>query len=378
MAESTKSQKTLKVRKKVQTETPVPEVRKSVKTLKLLKKVQAGSEGSGPIPGSLEEDFLLESGGDPKSFLTVKDEDFGPRYAAEGKLIPYSIIGPSDAFERQSVADAKTQAVEDKAASSQEEAAAARRFRTLRKVKTPGLTSQEQFQQKVTRVEEGKNQEKLTEKARLRNLPTGLKLIEERQNKCLKGYARMQSYWTFVSDHLAARSGKDPDYLVFSQIQDFREKIEELDYLDRAISSEEKAGIYSWYMSLRATKGGRDTYLPIGDKLSGLYTRIRERSTSVEPVIRRPSSHSPEHLHRSFKDYPYFQKRMKAEEMNRSLHSLPKTSTHLLSVRGVSKYEAELDVLVTKGVELLNLELIKPGEPGEEVLLEHYDIKFKY
>ena len=378
MADTPKTVKTYKVKKKVTEVEKTIEDQKPARTLKLLRKVN--SSDSGPLPGSIEEDFLLETGGDPKTFLRTSEEDpdLGPRYAPEGRLIPYTVVGSPEAFEKQSAADLKQRAMEEKTNPMQEDALAARRYRTLRKAKTPRLTPQEQLEKKLKFIEEGKVTELIREKDRLRNLPVGLRLIEERQEKCLKGYARMQSYWDSVSTRLATRSGKEPFLLLFTRMQDFREKIEELDYLDRAISSEEKAGVYAWYMSLRAPKGGRETYIPVGDKLSGLYTRIKERNSSAEPIIRKPRNESPEQMHRSFKDNPYFQKRMKAEELNRSLHPVSFTSPHLLSVSGVRKFEVELEALHSKGLDSLNLDVIKPGEPGEEVLDSHYDTKFKY
>jgi len=363
-----KASKTLKLRKRV--ETPPPEEQKPVRTVKLLRRLNAG-EG-GPAPGSIEEDFLLEAGGDMKAFLKGEEDEAGPRYAPEGRLIPYSIVGSPEAFEKLNAADIKAQ---EKANPSQDEPAT-RRYRTLRKVKTPGLTPQEKLQRKLKQVEEGKASEAQTEEERLSVLPVGLRLLEERQRKCLRGFARMQMYWNSVSERLLARTGKQAYPLLLARLQDFREKIEELDYLDRAISSEEKAGVYAWYMSLRTDEGERETFLPVGDKLSGLYTRIKERNHSAEPIIRRPNS--PEWMHRSFKDAPYFQKRMKTEELHKSLHPVQCSQPHDLKVVGVAKYPAELIALETKGLDKLELDLLKSGEPGEEVLAVHYDTRFKY
>lgn len=363
-----KPSKTLKLKKRVQT--PPPEEQKPVRTVKLLRKLNA--DDGAPARGSIEEDFLLESGGDLKTFLKGNEDEAGPRYAPEGRLIPYSVVGSPEAFEKLNAADIKAQ---EKTNPSQDEPTT-RRYRTLRKVKTPGLTPQEKLQRKLRQIEEGKVAEAQTEELRLSSLPVGLRLVEERQRKCLRGFARMQAYWNSVSERLLARTGKQAYPLLIARLQDFREKIEELDYLDRAISSEEKAGVYAWYMSLRTDEGGRETYLPVGDKLSGLYTRIKERNHSAEPIIRRPNS--PEWMHRSFKDAPYFQKRMKAEEMQRSLHPVQCSQPHDLKVQGVAKYPSELAALENKGVDKLELELLKLGEPGEEVIATHYDTRFKY
>lgn len=364
-----KASKTVKLRKRVQT--PPPEEQKQVRTVKVLRKLNTGDVG--PEPGSIEEDFLLESGGDVKTFWRGEDEEEpGPRYAPEGRLIPYSVIGSPEAFEKLNAADIKAQ---EKANPSQDETTT-RRYRTLRKVKTPGLTPQEKMQRKLQQIEEGKAAEAQAEELRLSALPVGLRLMEERQRKCLRGFTRMQAYWSGISDRLLARTGKQNSPLLLASLQDFREKIEELDYLDRAISSDEKAGVYAWYMSLRCDEGGRETYLPVGDKLSGLYTRIKERNNSAEPIIRRPNS--PEWMHRSFKDAPYFQKRMKAEEMHKSLHPVQCSNVHDLKVCGVGKYSAELAAVKYRGVEKLDLEQLKVGELNEEVYAVQYDTRFKY
>jgi hypothetical protein len=80
-----------------------------------------------------------------------------------------------------------------------------------------------------------------------------------------------------------------------------------MDFLDRAYTPDEKAGLNAWYMSLRSSKNSnnpREIYLQVGNMFSGLFTKVKERSNSAEAVIRNPAA--PKSNKKSFKDSNYF------------------------------------------------------------------------
>jgi hypothetical protein len=247
---------------------------------------------------ALEDDFVLENEADPRAFLRVsmpesQDALFGPRYYAEGKLVPYSVVGPADMFEKQHTADMKSHTVEEKSRTDLNSDSSNRRtvFMAARKpVKVPTSTPGQSLQVKLQKIEEGKKKDAALEAQRTSALPIGMKIVEDRQKRCLRQFADTNRAWTALSQGLAQRTGKPAAALMQNQAQTFRERIEEMDYLDRAVSAEEKAGTQVWYMTLRAgdKATGRGAYLPVGNLFSGLYAHVKERTSSAEPLIRRP------------------------------------------------------------------------------------------
>jgi len=402
--------KTVRVRKvvSVDPEANLSELRRT-KKVKVARRVSYDPLIQGPAPGSLEEDFLLESQGDPKSFLKVtlpeapEAPDFGPRYYQEGRLVPYSVVGAADLFEKLHSAEVKAGAAEEKGRQEPGGEGSTRRamFMSLRKIsKTPSETPDQRFQLKQTRIEEGKRIDAQYESARLHSLPPGMRLIEDRQRKCLKEFEHAQKDWNLLAANLSSRTGRSKDTLVHNQIQEFRERLEALESLDRAVSNEEKAGANGWYMSLRA--GGnevRGAYLPVGNMFSGIYAQIKDRTKTAEALIRRPTANPipsfsvfapiPEEdsiekpvrssvsTRKTFRDYPYFQRRIK-EETKKQPELLQGNNPLAMSVQGVGKFSAELRVLQTIGLDAFRPELLKAGELAVEVVAEQYDVKFKY
>jgi hypothetical protein len=113
---------------------------------------------------ALEDDFVLENEADPRAFLRIsipKSQGalFGPRYYAEGKLEPYSVVGSADMFEKQHAADMKSHTVEEKSLTDLNSDSSNRRtvFMAARKpVKVPTSTPGQSLQAKLQKREEGK------------------------------------------------------------------------------------------------------------------------------------------------------------------------------------------------------------------------------
>jgi len=379
--------RTVRVRKRISMDSqdPTQTVLKRTRVVKLRRCPSAGGTEA------LEDDFRLEGEADPRAFLRVsvpesQDALFGPRYYAEGKLVPHSVIGPADMFEKQHTADMKSHTVEDKSRTDLNSDSSHRRtvFMAARKpVKQPTSTPGQSLQGKLLKIEEGKRKDADLEAQRVGALPIGVKIVEERQRRCLRQFADTNRAWASLSQGLAHRTGKPASALMQNQAQTFRERIEEMDYLDRAVSAEEKAGAQVWYMTLRTDSKDTDrgAYLPVGNLFSGLYAHMKERTSSAEPLIRKPlpaNAVIEPSLTRTFRDYPYFQRRMKEEEARKPLRPVQATAPQSIWIQGKAKFEEELQALRTAGLELFRPDFLKPGDLTDEVLAEQYDIKFKY
>jgi hypothetical protein len=74
----------------------------------------------------------------------------------------------------------------------------------------------------------------------------------------------MMRYWGKLTSNIASKLNVDVGELAFNRAQLYRERIEEMDFLDRAYTPDEKAGLNAWYMSLRSSKNSsnpREIYL---------------------------------------------------------------------------------------------------------------------
>lgn len=403
--------KTVRVRKAVIDPGVNTSETRRTRKIKLAKKVSIDPLVEGPIPGSLEEDFLLENNNDHKAFLKVSlpdipdVADFGPRYYQEGRLVPHSVIGAADLFEKQHAAEMKAGAAEEKAQPDPGTEVSPRRtmFMSLRKVsKTPSETPEQKFQLKQQKIEEGRRRDTQEESTRLQSLPVGVRLIEDRQRKCLKEFEHAQKDWEQLGHNFAQRTGKSRDSLVVNQLQDYRERLEAMEQLDRAVSMEEKAGVNGWYMSLRAGSSElRGAYLPVGNMFSGIYAQIKDRTKTPEAMIRKPApipvtsvpsftpiteeegsekprARSSVTTRKTFRDSAYFQRRIKEEAKKMPELVMQGHDPLGLYLQGTSKLQAELHALQKVGLDAFKPELIRAGELSPEVYAEQYDIKFKY
>lgn len=128
-------------------------------------------------------------------------------------------------------------------------------------------------------------------------------------------------------------------------------------------------------MSLRDNcKEKLDAYLPVGGVFSGLFSRIAERVSSAEAIIRKPG-HLKSH-NRTFRDDPYFKHRIEAEETISSIRPVNWVDSDELFVVGVAKLPLELEAVKNVGVEYVRTDLAEIEEQ-EEIIAENYDIKYK-
>lgn len=366
---------TVRVRKRVVLNTET-DTSKRLRTVRLMKNVLVDPLLVGPAQGSVEEDFLPEREEDPKAFLRVptagSPEALGPRYE-EGKLIPYSVIGPADMFARQHTAELKSR--EDKAAIGNR-----RGTFILRKNKPPVETPEQRLQAKLQRIDEGRRKDIASKAQWLQSLPPGVRLLEAKQHKYLDEFEKIKRDWVTVGSGLAARVGRPPDLLVGEQYQLFREKQEEMELL--SLSSRDQ-GPAAWYMSLRGGTKTRPTprnaNIPVGNMFSGIYAHMLERTKSAEVLIRRgkdltltTEETGSRTARKTFRDYPYFQQKVKEGRP-----SMTPRDMGSFSVQGVSKFTSELQALQMVGLEAFHPELLKT-EQTEELVAQHYEAKYRY
>lgn len=333
-----------------------------------------------PMPGSLEEDLLLENG-NAADFLSVdqlNEDEFAPRFDSSGHVIESSVIGPAHLFENKYKEAFQILGSESsKPELSISTTARKPLFNSSKRAASAPEDPVQVYENKLRRIEEGAQLEERRRLEYIEGLPTGLRIIEERQSKILEKFDAATKQWEKYSGELAARVGKTTGQLVVTRAQEYREKVEEMDFLDRAISSEEKAGSKGWYMSLRADRREeRATYVPVGNALSGLYTKVKERSQTAEAIIRRPGALKS--TFKTFRDNPYFQKRTAVETQKKSLRPVDCTETDMLVVEGVGKLSLEMHAAQEVGLEFVRPELVEVGPVEEETLAMQFDKRLKY
>ncbi|CAG9310706.1 unnamed protein product [Blepharisma stoltei] len=362
----------------VNTSTEQPEST-SKRTLKVHRKVKEAKDDGMPPPGSIEEDFILEKEGDATNFLKERNSATGeytldtflsgPHYDDNGNLIPYSVVGPSKLFDQNKAPD--WESFEAKLPENDKRRMS--KHANFNK-KAYNLDPEKEFQEKLRRIEEGAKKEETLKKQRMKTMGNGEKIIQARQEKILEAFRNTEYKWRELEKSLGKISNKNEGDLLANRAQEYREKVEEWDFLDRSISSKEKAGDFAWYMSLRDnSKDKLDTYLHVGNIFSGLFSRIAERSDEVEPIIRKPGL--PKTLNKTFRDDPYFQKRVQSEESKNNIKPVNCTEIEDLYVVGYAKLPMELEAAKNVGIENVRPNLTEIQEQ-EEIIAESYDSNY--
>lgn len=116
---------------------------------------------------------------------------------------------------------------------------------------------------------------------------------EERQTKALERYEtyerqRKKLYEKFMEGRPGKLQGTVP--VVFTG-DEFRERREEYDLIDKALPREEKFADSLWFMSLRDSWC---RYIPLGSIFSGLFCKVREKELHEKAftVVRNPKNRS--------------------------------------------------------------------------------------
>jgi len=379
MDEENKSSKIVRIRKRSTTRELAPEkepqpsvsLTKRKKVLRVAKKL---SDSETLNSSSIQEDFVLEKEGDVTNFLKEKDPQTGeylsdlftrPELDDNGNLKPTSFVGPRSLFEKKSSTASLSQSqLPEKTTLVQ---------KSLVRMLSPKIDPKERFQEKIKSIEEGKALEKQRETEKLNSMTLGEQINYARQTRILENFQRTIFHWKKIEKNLSSKSRKDESQLVANRASEYREKIEEYDFLDRKLSSKERMGNRAWYMTLRNEENCSDTYIQVGNKFYALFTRITARSGSEKEIIRKPGE--VKFQGKTFKQFPYF--REKLQEDTDHWRTLTQEDFTELTVVGQAKYPLELEAANRVGSQYVRPDLVQM-EDVEETIEENYDVKLKY
>jgi len=120
---------------------------------------------------------------------------------------------------------------------------------------------------------------------RLQKLTVYEKIIAGRDERMLARHNKMEAEWERHRNYVSKRLHRSVDQLVVSKAEEFREKVELFDLLDRATPVGIKSGGYSWYHSLR-NDGSR--HVQVGNMFSGLSFLMKMRKENyVDELVRK-------------------------------------------------------------------------------------------
>lgn len=251
-----------------------------------------------------------------------------PSYDDNGDIVPYEIVGPLSAFTSKGhVQRASVKKLFDRCNS--------KKFPTLVRV-----DYEAKFKETLENIEKASKNAKAEEIRNVKLLSPREKILENREKQILQKYQKVKSDWKGIEKGLAGKSNKKVSELLATHFLETGKSSSSMS-LTKISSKSDIQDTLKWYMSLRedANDKKRETYLQIGSELNGLYTRIK---------------------------------------FNTEDQMLPNSSEDFseLQVVGISKLPLEISAVKRLGCEYLNSNLL-PNEKTEEVLIEHYDAKYK-
>ena len=212
--------------------------------------------------------------------------DFHPKYDNQGKVIPWSIVGPVELFEKSSITTSPQ----------------------TKEKRVDFLGSGPSLYKKSTNKLRGSTKEKeglgLLKKANAKSIQIGDELIEEKflgiaarqkeeenfgsrnlkkrklierlkdtkDERILENYTRMKKVWDRQNKVVCERLNRSLEHNVVTRAEGYREKMEKVTALELATPSDLKYGDRNWYLSLRKSdyvKDIRHHTINIGDSLSG-------------------------------------------------------------------------------------------------------------
>ncbi|CAG9314134.1 unnamed protein product [Blepharisma stoltei] len=350
----------------------LPQIVKPCRSFKLLKKVKS-SEKSFHNLCSIEEDFTLEREGDITSFLKEKSPttpqiNFTPKFDINGNLLQYSVIGPVKLFTTPKSNDSWTPIKPNQQSLN-------RTATNLNFSNRDNTNYQEKFKERLIEIENNSKLELSTDVKKASSMILYDRIRKGREERKLKQYDAIQNEWKLIEKGLSFKSKKKMQDLMPNRAFEYREKLEELEELDRNLPDKEESNSLSWYMSLRESQNQKfETYIPMGQKLLGLYTRISQKPKSPIEIIRKPGMVKTSS--KTFRDWDYFLTKLGKEKSNSETIPSSQASHSDLLVIGLAKLPLEIDAVKNVGPEFLNPKLI-PKPFKDEVFAEEYDPRNK-
>lgn len=288
-----------------------------------MKKIKIRKKLTPDIFVNKEDSFIDE---DPANFFAITEESEDNRVPLDGfgNFIPRNFIGPPPIAKTQVI----TRSSEVK--------------KTL--IKGLGLKMQldrpidynKKFKEALKTIEKNKKLAEVQEVNKINQLSPREKILANRQKRILDNFKKKNKYWGVLQKNLSERTMKPADKLL-STIG--------LDGIRPDVVNKDKDRFYNdkslyWYLNLRNTVPSQsNTFIPVGNYLSGLFTLVKGKSQEWETF-------SP-----------------KCADLDE------------LQVIGLDKLSLEIEAVKSKGPENLNMDLIDKNQAEDIVIAEQYDRK---
>ena len=286
-----------------------------------------------------ERDYLLETGGNIRNYLEPNMIlKTCPRYH-NGKIVPYSIIGPISLF------SGKTQEITRNPARKNTNSVA---LKSLSKARLSAAQAnyESRFEEVMKKINDAKNRALAEEKEELKKSyqEESRKLYKENTFDDLKNSSlHFSGKYGSTRDkfELVKPNKKSSSQIVLTRKNsklDKKPKKGKIDSVDNL----------SWYMSLRESPNAEylDTYMRVGNELGGLYTRIKKPNPIFKPSNTRNFHHAS---------------------------NLTKKTVEI-EIVGTNKLDLEVAAVKNVGYEYLRPELLEiTRNQEEEIFEENYD-----
>eukprot|EP00931_Biecheleriopsis_adriatica_P116210 TRINITY_DN91888_c0_g1_i1.p1 TRINITY_DN91888_c0_g1~~TRINITY_DN91888_c0_g1_i1.p1 ORF type:complete len:1473 (+),score=347.71 TRINITY_DN91888_c0_g1_i1:45-4421(+) len=111
-------------------------------------------------------------------------------------------------------------------------------------------------------------------------------IVAGRYDRALDRFSQQQKEWEKFRHIAAAKTGRPKDELVVTRAEEYRERLEVMELVDRATPEEIKSGGHNWYHSLR---GEGERFIQVGNMFSGLYLPMKmHKENYVHEIVRKP------------------------------------------------------------------------------------------
>eukprot|EP00929_Paragymnodinium_shiwhaense_P112629 TRINITY_DN80899_c0_g1_i1.p1 TRINITY_DN80899_c0_g1~~TRINITY_DN80899_c0_g1_i1.p1 ORF type:complete len:1469 (+),score=408.18 TRINITY_DN80899_c0_g1_i1:148-4554(+) len=194
-----------------------------------------------------------------------------------------------------------------------------------------------------------------------------------RNERALDRWEKQQKEWEAFRKVAAAKTGRQKEDLVVTRAEEFRERLEVMELLDRATPDEIKSGGSSWYHSLR---GDGTRFVQIGNMFSGLFLPIKLHKENYEhEIVRKPLLRElHERRNEDMESGAKYQKTWRDEEfLMQRLRRYGKKMKDLAP--GKLDYHETLEpgVLGVEGIKLHTAQLAQQAQFEEQAFLEEQE-----
>ncbi|CAK0871928.1 unnamed protein product, partial [Prorocentrum cordatum] len=142
----------------------------------------------------------------------------------------------------------------------------------------------------------------------------GERIVATKQERALARWDEQQAEWERFREAASQKTQRSKNELVIAKTEEYRERLEVMELLDRSVPDEIKSGGSSWYYSLR---GDGTRFVQLGDMFSGLSVSLQmHKKNYVHEIVRKPQLRDyinarNESGARSWKDDDFLQMRLR-------------------------------------------------------------------